>query len=144
MFRKLQYLYGCMSSFLIYFLFRDESCCIRRQSIPVSHNNSSQRVRVTNGAVSGREFSKALLTMQFTSQRLHILCSRQENRATGSRTAHNSHTNYRYLSTADKIQRLHEMWGVQRKNKAQLKRIRVQLDKVVEEEGVEVDKEFHG
>ena len=74
---------------------------------------------------------------------LHILHSRQEKREVDARTAHNSHTNYRYLNTPEKIQRPQEMLSVQRKTQAQLDRLCTQLEKAIQEEGVQVHDELH-
>ena len=74
---------------------------------------------------------------------LHILLSRQEKRALDGRTAHNSHANYRYLNTPEKVQRLHDMRSVQRRTETQLKQLRTQVNRIVQEEGVEVDEELH-
>ena len=60
-----------------------------------------------------------------------------------SRTAHDSHMNYRYLNIPEKVQRLHEMRSLQHRTQVQLNRLRAQLQKIIEEEGVEVTEAMH-
>ena len=74
---------------------------------------------------------------------LHILFNRQEKRGEDGRTAHDSHANYRYLNTPEKVLRLREMRSVQRSTQSQLDRLRAQLDKVIQKKGVQVHDELH-
>ena len=72
---------------------------------------------------------------------LNVLVNRHEKATPNSRAAHDSRANYRYLNTPEKVQRLQEMRTVKNRTQTQLDRIKVQLQKVVEEEGVEVTEE---
>ena len=74
---------------------------------------------------------------------LNVLVNRHEKATPNSRAAHDSRANYRYLNTPEKVQRLQEMRTVKNRTQTQLDRIKVQLQKVVEEEGVEVTEELH-
>ena len=68
---------------------------------------------------------------------LYIFLSCWEKRASDGRMAHDSHTNFRYLNTPKKVP------TTSGETQAQLDRLRAQLDKAIQEEGVEVNKELY-
>ena len=67
----------------------------------------------------------------------------QMGRQGGDKTAPDSHVNYRHLSTPEKERRLQRMHSELRCNVWKRERLRVKLERVVEEEGVSTDTEIH-
>ena len=59
------------------------------------------------------------------------------------RTDPESHTNYRFLTTSEKKQHLHRLRLRNKVCQQRIKRIFEKLDKVVEENGIEVDSTLH-
>lgn len=55
-----------------------------------------------------------------------------------------SHTNYRYLSTPEKVERMHNLHKSARLCRKQVDRTKTRLAAVIEERGVLVDDELHG
>ena len=74
---------------------------------------------------------------------LRTLVARLKRPILHSKTAHGSRANFRYLTTPDKIDRLHKMRKFQHRTQAHLARLESQLHQVIEEEGVEVDEATH-
>ena len=73
---------------------------------------------------------------------LRAICSRHSNRKE-DRTAPDSHTNYRYLSTPEKGRRLSRLHTSARNERKKSLRIKAQLTEVTEKSGVVVDPDMH-
>lgn len=54
-----------------------------------------------------------------------------------------SHTNYRYLSTPEKIERMKNLHEVVRSKERLIQTLRKKIDHVIQEEGIEVDEAMH-
>ena len=74
---------------------------------------------------------------------LHSLLSRIENGSNTDRSAPNSHVNYRFLSTPEKIDRLQRLHSLQRHTKLQLVQLERKLGQVIEEKRVVADDNIH-
>ena len=59
------------------------------------------------------------------------------------RSAPQSHVNYRFLNTPDRLERLHRMHSVLRSTKLQKKRLKEKLQEAIEKDGVIVDPATH-
>lgn len=73
---------------------------------------------------------------------LNAMVSRQSNTCEDS-TQPESHTNYRFLNTPDRKVRVQRLRLKSRMSEQREKRIRERLERIVEERGVEVDRELH-
>lgn len=73
---------------------------------------------------------------------LTSMLARKEN-STTDRTAPNSHVNYRYLSSPEKVKRIQRLHTLQRQTKLQLERMKARISQSIEENGIEVDDEVH-
>ncbi len=60
-----------------------------------------------------------------------------------SKTAPDSHVNYRYLSTPEKVDRLNRLHSLQRQTQLRLHRMKAKNEQVAEEKGIEVDEATH-
>ena len=74
---------------------------------------------------------------------LYILLNRHRNESSKSKITHNSHSNFRYLTTPQMVKRLRGIHFNQERTMLQLDRLRAQLEVVTREEGVEVNEELH-
>ena len=74
---------------------------------------------------------------------LHVMLSRQNKTPPQLKTAHDSHVNYRYLTTPEKDQRLRELHSSQARTKARLTRLSLKLQEAVESTGVLVNDVVH-
>ena len=71
-------------------------------------------------------------------KKLFIMASRNE-QSTSSKMAADTHANYRYLSSPEKVARMKELHKSKRKTKQQLDRISSRLQLLITTKGVEVD-----
>ena len=85
--------------------------------------------------LSSRRASRCWKCNQYRTS-LHALASRENNHTTSNRT---SHANYRYLSTPEKIDRLHELSHENRLAMMKIKRLRSKLTNIVASHGILLD-----
>ncbi len=74
---------------------------------------------------------------------LHAMLSRHDKSSSASKTAPDSHVNYRYLSTPEKVERLSRLHTLQRQTNLRLQRMKAKIEQVAEEKGIEVDEATH-
>ena len=74
---------------------------------------------------------------------LHALLSRQQKGFSTDKTAPDSHVNYRFLTTPEKVDRLQRLHSAHRKTKLQLDRVKAKLAQAIEEKGVVTDDATH-
>ena len=74
---------------------------------------------------------------------LHSLLSQIENGSNTNWSAPNSHVNYHFLSTPEKIDHLQRLHSLQHHKKLQLVRLERKLGQVIEEKGVVADDNIH-
>ena len=74
---------------------------------------------------------------------LRAICSHQSQEKADNRTAPDSHTNYRYLSTPEKGRRLSRLHSSARSAKKNISRILARLAEITEQSGVVVDRDTH-
>ena len=67
---------------------------------------------------------------------LQVMCSRQQSKAASNRVSHNSHTNYRFLSSAEKDKRLHNLEKAKIAECKQKKRLSEKINELIEQDGV--------
>lgn len=74
---------------------------------------------------------------------LRVLLSRHENSLTCSRRSHSCRTNYRHLSSPEKVKRLYDMRLQQKRAETQMARLKARLQKVITDKGVQTDESLH-
>lgn len=74
---------------------------------------------------------------------LTSMLARRSKEKAMERTDTASHTNYRFLSTPEKAERLHQLQRKTKVCKQKIQRMEVRLEKALERRGIQVDSAFH-
>lgn len=87
--------------------------------------------------------SRCLCCLEYR-KTLNSMLHRHHSKAKDGDKAHpSSHTNYRFLNTPEKVERLHRLHQSVKVNRQQLHRLRARLELIIQERGLEVDGELH-
>ena len=97
---------------------------------PTIRHNECEMLLVTS--------SKRCQKCEVHRKSLFSLLSRKESRRDTDSCAPDSHVNYRFLSTPEKITRLQRLHSLQRSTKQQLERLKQKLARAIESDGVVV------
>ena len=74
---------------------------------------------------------------------LSRLLKQQEEGQHENRSEISSHTNYRYLTTPEKIQRMHSLHNAVRLSRRKISDLQCRLDRLIEVHGVKLDEQTH-
>ena len=93
-------------------------------------------VRHTKCSILVPETGKRCLQCTAYRRTLNVLAKRQQQANPEERSHPQSHTNYRYLSSPDKVERLRKLHQLYRKTSKQLHHLKLRLANAIEQQGV--------
>ena len=120
-------------------------CAHTGATIVAYHDQEGDAIRCTDCMLFIPESTAASQCHLCKSNRktLFSLLSKSRKRKHSDGTSPSSHTNYRFLSTPEKIKRLQRLHRLHRNDQRRITRLRTALDGAIEQRGVTVDDDLH-